>query len=383
MRAWANTTGYFGGHVVLGLVSAALGPTLPALAAGLGQRPEQLGLLFTARGLGYLLGSLGCGGLYDRRPAHPLLVAAIVVLAACTALIPWVPSRTGLVIVMVMIGAAQGLLDVGNNTTLVRVHGSAVAPFMSALHCFYGVGALLAPLVVEAAGTLAWAYATLALAMLPFASWIAAQPSPPLGSRETEAAHDVALVRPHELVRPRALAAFVLLFALCQAVEAGFSSWIFVIARDRGFDERAAAGLLSGFWTAFTLGRVLAIGLATRVAPQRLLALDLIVALVCIAALARPGPNFVIATLGLGLAMASVFPVALSLAGAYLPLRGVVTSRIFVGASVGTMAMPWLLGHALVLGELAPMLLLFVDLALAGALLVAIVTRLEPRASSN
>jgi FHS family Na+ dependent glucose MFS transporter 1 len=370
-RAWGCTLGYFGGHVVLGLVSASLGAALPALALALGHAPAQLGVAFTARGLGYLLGSLGSGRLYDRRPAHPLIAGAIVLLALGTIAVPFMPTRATLLGLMLGIGAAQGLLDVGNNTTLVRVHGERVAPFMNALHCCYGVGALLAPLVVEAAGALQLAFVVLGLALLPFALLVIVQASPAAPARGGAAPDERG--RPDALERPdaRALAAFVLLFVFCQALEAGFSSWLVVMARDAGFDEAAAATLLSGFWTVFTIGRVLAIGLATRVAPQRLLALDLAAAFVCVGLLALPG-TLPLASLGLGLALASVFPVALTLAGRYLPLHGSVTSRIFVGASVGTMAMPWLLGHALALGPLAPLALLLGDLALALAVLLAI-----------
>lgn len=370
-RAWGCTLGYFGGHVGLGLVSASLGAALPALALALGHAPAQLGVAFTARGLGYLLGSLGSGRLYDRRPAHPLIAGAIVLLALGTIAVPFMPTRAALLGLMLGIGAAQGLLDVGNNTTLVRVHGERVAPFMNALHCCYGVGALLAPLVVEAAGALQLAFVVLGLALLPFALLVIVQASPAAPARGSAA--DDERGRPDALERPdaRALAAFVLLFVFCQALEAGFSSWLVVIARDAGFDEAAAAALLSGFWTAFTIGRVLAIGLATRIAAQLLLALDLAAALVCVGLLALPG-TLPLASLGLGLALASLFPVALTLAGHYLPLHGSVTSRIFVGASVGTMAMPWLLGHALALGPLAPLALLLADLALALAVLLAI-----------
>lgn len=372
-RAWANTFGYFGGHVVLGFVSASLGATLPALALALGCAPAQLGVAFTARGLGYLLGSLGCGRLYDRRPAHPLIGSAILLLALGTIAVPFMPTRGALLGLMLGIGAAQGLLDVGNNTTLVRVHGERVAPFVNALHCSYGVGALVAPLVIEAAGALVLAYLSLALAMLPFAVLVLAQASPPVPV-PTHASTST-----REPVRASVLWAFVLLFVFCQALEAGFSSWLVVMAREAGFDERAAAGLLSGFWMAFTIGRVLAIGLATRVSPQRLLALDLAASLVCVGLLALPGA-LPIASLGLGLALASVFPVAFTLAGHHLPLHGSVTSRLFVGASVGTMAMPWLLGHALALGRIVPLALLLGDLALAGAVLLYLSTRAGDRA---
>jgi FHS family Na+ dependent glucose MFS transporter 1 len=375
-RVRAQTAGYFGGHIVLGLVSASLGPTLPWLAAKLASEPEALGLLFTARGVGYLLGSLACGRLYDRRPAHPLLITAILMLAACMATVPFLPSRAALLGIMLIIGGAQGLLDVGNNTTLVRVHGATVAPFMNALHCFYGVGAMISPVIVAAAGGLDSAYWILAMSLLPAAGWLAMCASPIVSKPPTNpATHD----EPDPTATEKVLGAFVVLFLFCQGAESGFGGWIYVIAGDRGFSEGDAAKLLSSFWATFTIGRVLAIGIATRVRPKWMLTIDLFGALVCTTVLLTvPGPTGLwLGTLGLGLSLASVFPAALALAGEYLPLTGTVTSRIFVGASVGTITMPWLIGESFVLGGQAPILAVLLNLACATAVFVLIVTWLR------
>jgi FHS family Na+ dependent glucose MFS transporter 1 len=371
-RARAQTAGYFGGHIVLGLVSASLGPTLPWLAAKLATQPEGLGLLFTARGLGYLLGSLACGRLYDRRPAHPLLILAIVVLAASMAVVPLLPSRAALLGIMLIVGGAQGLLDVGNNTMLVRVHGAKVAPFMNALHCFYGVGAMISPVIVDAAGGLDSAYWILAMSLLPAAGWLAMCTSPIVHASATQVETGPTLIK-------KVLGAFVLLFLFCQGAESGFGGWIYVIAQDHGFSEGAAAKLLSSFWATFTIGRVLAIVVATRVRPKHMLTIDLLGAIACtIVLLTVPGPaGLWIGTIVLGLALASVFPASLALAGEYLPLTGTVTSRIFVGASVGTISMPWLIGESFALGSAAPMLTVLLNLAGAALVFVWIVTRLR------
>jgi FHS family Na+ dependent glucose MFS transporter 1 len=372
-RARAQTAGYFGGHIVLGLVSASLGPTLPWLAATIACEPEALGLLFTARGVGYLLGSLACGRLYDRRPAHPLLTTAILLMAASMATVPFLPSRIALLGVMLIIGSAQGLLDVGNNTMLVRVHGAKVAPFMNALHCFYGVGAMISPVIVNAAGGLDSAYWILAMSLLPAAGWLSMVASPIAAPPATSSA-----TRDESSHTP-ILAAFVLLFVFCQGAEAGFGGWIYVIAGDRGFSDDAAARLLASFWAVFTIGRVISIGVATHARPKWMLTIDLLGALASTTVLLiLPGPiGLWLGTLGLGLSLASVFPAALALAGETLPLTGTVTSRIFVGASVGTITMPWLIGESFTLGASAPMLTVLLNLASASAVFVLIVTRLR------
>lgn len=373
MSPRAQTAGYFGGHIVLGLVSASLGPTLPWLAAKLATQPEALGLLFTARGVGYLLGSLACGRLYDRQPAHPLLITAILLLAASMAAVPFLPSRVAVLAIMLIVGGAQGLLDVGNNTTLMRVHGAKVAPFMNALHCFYGVGAMISPVIVDAAGGLDSAYWILAMTLLPAAGWLAMVASPTVPEPATSpTANEGSTHAP-------ILAAFVLFFLFCQGAESGFGGWIYVIAGERGFSDGAAAKLLSSFWATFTIGRVLAIVVATRVRPKSMLTIDLLGALVSATVLLTvPGSTGLwLGTLGLGICLASVFPAALALAGESLSLTGAVTSRIFVGASVGTITMPWIIGESFALGAQAPMLTVLLNLASATAVFVLIVTKLR------
>jgi FHS family Na+ dependent glucose MFS transporter 1 len=374
-RARAQTAGYFGGHIVLGLVSASLGPTLPWLATKLACDPEALGLTFTARGLGYLLGSLACGPLYDRKSAHPLLILAICVLSACMVAVPFMPSRAALLGLMLIVGGAQGLLDVGNNTTLMRVHGASVAPYMNALHCFYGVGAMIAPVIVDAAGVLDSAYWVLALTLLPAAGWLAMVQSP----RVPEA---VSVADDHDESNHTAIVgAFVVFFLFCQGAESGFGGWIYVVAGELDFSESAAAKLLSSFWAAFTIGRVLGIVVATRVRPKFMLTVDLLGALASVAVLlVARGPTGVwVGTLALGLSLASVFPASLALAGERVPLTGAVTSKIFVGASLGTITVPWLLGLCLKFGTQALMLAVLLDLVIAAAIFVLIAARVRSR----
>jgi fucose permease len=46
-----------------------------------------------------------------------------------------------------------------------------------------------------------------------------------------------------------------------------------------------------------------------------------------------------------GFGMASVFPTTVTLAGSLLPITGRVTGWFFVGASLGGMTIPWLIGQ--------------------------------------
>ena len=341
----AKTAGYFAAFVVLGLVSAALGPTLPGLAEHTGTDLAEISVLFSAWALGYLLGSLLAGWLYDRVPSHPVLTVVLVTMTAVMALVPVIPLLWLLVVVMLLLGVAGGMLDVGGNTLLVWVHRDKVGPFMNGLHFCFGLGAFLSPVIVAQAvrigGSISWAYWVLALLILPVLVWLARlrSPKPQIASKD-----DPATRVDHLLV-----ALVALFFFLYVGAETSFGGWIFSYATGMGLaDETKAAYLTSAFWGALTLGRLLAVPIAARFKPAAMLVGDLAGCLVSVAViLLWPGAAAAmwIGALGLGLSMASIFPTVISLAESRMTITGRVTSWFFVGASLGSMTLPWLIGQ--------------------------------------
>ena len=172
----ARTLGYYAAFVALGLVTASLGPTLPDLAANTRTHLSEISFLFTARSLGYLLGSFQGGRLYDRVAGHPVMAAMLIVMAVTMALVPLIPLLWALTAVLLILGVAEGTLDVGGNTLLVWVHRHRVGPFMNGLHFFFGLGSFLSPIIVAQAvligGDVTWAYWVVALLVLPVVVWL-------------------------------------------------------------------------------------------------------------------------------------------------------------------------------------------------------------------
>jgi fucose permease len=73
-----------------------------------------------------------------------------------------------------------------------------------------------------------------------------------------------------------------------------------------------------------------------------------------------------IGTFILGFSLASVFPTTLALAGRHMTITGQVTGWFFIGAGIGSMALPWLIGQAFnPLGPGAFLWLLGADLLVA------------------
>lgn len=374
----SKTSGYYAAFIALGLITAALGPTLPGLAEQTGTTLGQISYLFVARSLGYLLGSFFGGRLYDRLPGHPILAGMLLSMAVIIFLVPFVPLLWLLVIVLVIIGLTEGAIDVGGNTLLVWVHQDKVGPFMNALHFFFGVGAFLAPVIIGQAllmsGGIAWGYWILGVMIMPVAVWFFFLPSPPIqrtaSDGSTKVTNNVLVVL---------IAAFFFLYV---GLEASYGGWIYTYATTLELTSVAnAAYLTSAYWGALTVGRLLSIPLATRLRPRFIIAGDLVGALLSVAVLVIWSQSLLavwIGTLGLGLSIASIFPTMLSLAERNMTVTGQVTGWFFVGASTGGMTVPWLVGQLFeVIGPSVVIWMTLIGLMLAVIVFAVLLTRVR------
>ncbi|NOZ71120.1 MAG: hypothetical protein GXP38_04280, partial [Chloroflexi bacterium] len=80
--------GYFAVFLMLGAVISSLGPTLPDLAANTSVGLAQIGILFTARSFGYLVGSFLGGSFYDKWIGHYLMGLLLLLASGAMAMIP-------------------------------------------------------------------------------------------------------------------------------------------------------------------------------------------------------------------------------------------------------------------------------------------------------
>lgn len=347
----AQTAAYFGGHIVLGIVSASLGPTIASLGARVGQTAGALGFLFSARAIGYLLGSLVSGKAYDKTAGHPILSAMVASLVALLLLVPMAPTALALAGIFLLIGAAQGTMDVGNNTLLAWVHGPKIPPYLSALHCFFGFGAVFAPMIVTLGRDLSRSYFLLAMAIAPATLLFSLTKSPPRMSAAKETGNAVE--------KPWLVLLLGVSFFLYQGAEVGFGGWIFSYANALGLSDKSASTLTSVFWSAFTLGRILTVPLSARAKSVEVLAFACAGAIFGLFSILAFPSSFTVlfaSTALIGFALAPVFPMAISLAAKEMRLSGAITSRLLVGASMGSMVLPWLIGRAFSLGPRGPML---------------------------
>ncbi len=340
-----KTISYYLSFIALGFVIGIIGPTLPGLAENTGTRFKQISYLFTTHSFGYLTGSLLCGHLFDRIKGHPLIGAALVIMTVIMLLVPVMSLLWILVMILFVIGMAEAAIDVGGNTLLVWLHGEKVGPFMNGLHFFFGLGALIAPMVVAkamvATGGFSRAYLILAYAIFPLSLLFFILRSPHIGRISRDGP---------SLGEDRVLVVFLSLFFLLHVgAELSYGSWIFSFALSLDIAGKAgAAYLTSTYWGALTLGRMISVLVAIRVKPKSMIVIDLIG---CITAAALvvvfPHSRYIVwgGTVLMGLSIASLFPTTINYAERNMDITGRVTSWFLVGGGIGSMFFPWFVGQ--------------------------------------
>ena len=342
------TIAYYLSFIILGLTTAASGPSLLKLAEHTASALDVISLIFVFSSFGYLVGSFFGGRAYDRFSSHKLMSLTLIVVAVTCIFIPISESLTVLLFAMLLNGMAAGILDVGCNTLLLWTHGEKAGPFMNGLHFFFGVGSLIAPLlfaqVLLMTGDIQWLYWSFAILSLPLIIWLWPLQEPKHGGRTEEATNTFFPVFP--------VLVMAILFFLYVGLELGFGNWVYTYALTLNLEtEISAARLSAAFCGAFTFGRLLGVWVSTRLHSKTILFMDIIGCAISIAIIILwKDSNTALwtGTIGLGISMASVFPTLIMLAGERMHITGTITGWFLVGSGAGSMLLPWLIGQVFV-----------------------------------
>lgn len=328
----------------MGISTSLLGPTLPGLAEQTRSSLSAISILFTARSLGSLAGSVGFGHIYDVIPGHRVMAFTILGMAVLTALTPLPSLLWVLSVILFLTGMVQGVLNIGGNALLVWVHERNVGPFMNGLHFCFGVGTFLTPIVIAQLivqqGGLLWTYLLMAAIILPSAA-VMLLPSPPSPAN--------ALSAQAEKNDPVLIVLLALVFGCYTGASLAYGGWIFTYAIKMNLaNEVQASYLTSLYWGALTIGRLAAIPIAVRFKPQTILRADYLGALLSLLAILIWPASLaavMVTSAGLGFALASIYPTTMTLTGQMMKVSGKVTGLLSIGSSAGAMLIPWIIGQ--------------------------------------
>ena len=346
-----RTFSYYFLFMCLGLNMAITGPTLPALATQTNSRLGQMGLLFLVSSIGYTLGTLISGRIFDRARGHLVLGIAQLFVAAMLVLIPLTTALWVLLVILVCMGVAGGFINTGGNILMVWTHGEKVGPFMNALHFFFGLGAFLSPLliaqVIGVAGGYRWGYWILAV----IATLVGLRMLTTPGNPRPSFAQDGETVRSVGPIPVALIISCMLFFFFYVGAEIAFGGWIYTYAITLNLAGIVMAAYLnSAFWLSFTIGRLISIPIATRFTPKQVILTALLSSLsVLILGMMFANSSTVLwlMVIGLGFCMAPVYATGFTLAGQSMALTGLLTSIILLGDSLGGMVLPSVVGQVI------------------------------------
>jgi FHS family Na+ dependent glucose MFS transporter 1 len=340
-----KTAAYYASYIAIGFATGIVGPTLPGLSEHTGSALSQISFLFPTYSMGYLIGSFLSGHLFDRMKGHPVFSAALFIIMAVMVLIPLTPLIYVIMGLFFITGITTAAVDVGGNTLLIWIHGKGVSPFMVGLHFFFGVGALIAPLVVgltmRTSGDIIWAYWILASICLPLSVLFFMLRSPE---------HSGRLEKEGSKSNSGLLVLLITVFIFLHVgTELSFGGWIYSYAVSLDLaDETSAAYMTSLYWGSLTLGRLVSVFIALKMKTSYILLVDLAGCILAVLLLlAFPNISLVawVATAILGFSIAAILPSSLTYAGENLDVTGRVMRWFIIGIGAGNMFFPWLIGQ--------------------------------------
>lgn len=342
--------------ISLGLPDSMLGASWPLAALELQVPVESAGLISMTISTGTVLSSLMAHKAIRRFGTGMVTLTSVALTAVALLGFSLSPSFIWLVISAVPLGLGAGAVDSGLNEFVAEHYK---AHHMNWLHSFWGVGAMLGPVIVSAMAKsgLGWRNSFFTVALIQALLVLVLAFSVPAWNRlEGVGAHKHSSVpgaAPHGLVhalKTKGVFWALLSFFLYTSVESSFMLWgasYLVNARD--IEPALAAGWVSTFFIGITIGRALAGFISLRINNERLIRLGAVLALTGLVILWLPlNPLFALpAYILAGLGMAPIFPALLHQTPVYF---GKKNAQATMGlqmafAYIGVMVMPPLFGR--------------------------------------
>ncbi|HEX7557053.1 MAG TPA: MFS transporter, partial [Leptolinea sp.] len=261
--------------VAFGILAASLGPVLPNLASNTASTLESTGTIFTAIFLGAFISQIGSGSLTDRIGPRPILIVGMILMSTGILGVSLSNSIILMLICGLIAGLGHGALDISVNTLIAKVFKDRSVAAVNLVNFFFGVGAIAGPALASLAirqwnnGIPAlWAGIALVILTIPFVSIFMLSPV------------DKPIIAEKSIGSPIYLSKLLWIAGLILFVyvgsETGMGGWTAAyMQQTSSIPADKAALIVSGFWMALTMGRLIAAFLGTRWTSNRLLSVSL------------------------------------------------------------------------------------------------------------
>ncbi|NDV00864.1 MFS transporter [Pseudoroseicyclus tamaricis] len=324
-----------------GFAMACWAPIIPFAKERIGASEAELGLLLLCLGIGSVIAMPITGWVSARHGARPMILLGGFGLALMLPLLALAPTALLLGVVIFLLGASLGTLDVSMNVHAVEVEKRADVPLMSGFHALFSVGGFVGAggvtgLLALGAGP---TFCLVAGGLLTLAAMALAAPR----LIRAEGGEPLPFALPRGLVLLLALLAAIMFL-----VEGAMLDWGALLSVERGIAsvERAGLGFML-FNLAMTAGRLTGDRVVAALGQRKVLIGGGLVAMGGLALLLlAPWPA--VAFLGfvlIGLGAANLVPVVFSLAGRQTSMpSGLAVAAVTTAGYAGVLLGPAAIG---------------------------------------
>jgi len=363
----ASSAGIF----IFGIIMAILGAILPQLSSLLQLDKARAGNLFFFMNLGMLAASIVFGPLVDRFGFKIFLALSSLLVSLSFVGLAFSGGYSFVLVSVVILGLAGGVINGGSNALINDLHPSRRAAALNFLGIFFGIGAMLIPLIIGSflhqLGLRSVILLAAGLSLIPFVLFSVfyfPRPKQPQGFP----LRDIKKIASSKLLW---LGAFILFFE--SGNEFSIGGWLSSFLQEKfQFSLNQAALVLSGYWFFLMIGRLVFPLINRLVKRETIVFFSAALALVSVSGLIispLKGLAVVFALLT-GLGLAAIYPTTLAVVGEQFPaLSGTAFSLAIATGLVGGMISPWLVGlisqhSTLQIGLLVPVFSLFLIMVL-------------------
>ncbi|MFS0655384.1 MFS transporter [Bacillus sp. 179-C3.3 HS] len=361
---------YFGCvfYFFIGTIHVFFGSLTPYLLTVYDKGPGELSSLIFFQFIGFLSGVLISPILVRKRGYGAVLTMGLLSMILSLLLGLLVPGWTTLVVAGFLLGGGAGSLETTAGAYVISMENSAKR--MSIMEVFFGLGALLFPLVILLTVTeQTWHYvflfqiAALTMFLLLWLIFIHTLPQKQMTSPTHQEHKRTSLLfnRSH-----RGIVILMICFAFFYAgIETNFANFLPSIMLEKGEDHWSLFAV-SIFWTAIVIGRTIVARKADHLQPLRFLKISAALMIVLLGAFAFTTHTIVqlLLIFFIGLCAAGMFPIALT-ASALMIENAIdeATSYFIAAASLGGACLSFLVGFSLEWAGATSAVLVFAFLA--------------------
>ncbi len=306
---------------------------------------SQQGSLFLQFYLGIFCASLVVGPVIDHVGNKANLFVSCVLVSVSMVWLAFARSFTSASAAAILLGLGGGGLNTCTNALVSDVYGDERGPMLNLLGIFFGIGAMLIPLLaasIEGHFTISQLLLSCAVLAAVCAFGYGLLPFP------AKTGQVFSLRETIRGAKFEGIGLLALILFLESGNEACIAGWTSTFVNTIGYSARTAALVLASYWAALMISRILAARVLRGMGKSHLVLISALTSLLgCVTLLsARSLMMLLGGTALIGLSYGPIFPTTLAIAGdRYQERAGTVFGLLFSIALLGGMLFPWSAGE--------------------------------------